>query len=317
MKNHHIKIVVLLLLTAFAYIPFSGKALHIDDPLFYHTAKQVIRNPLDPYSYEIVWFGKKERLFDFFSNPPLLGYYIALIINFLGEGERTLHISLLLFTIISALSMYFLSIRFISMPLVSALFFIFSPICMVMGQTLMPDMALAAFFLLSITLFIHGYDKNNPLFLLISGISAAIAVLTRYNGISIIPLITLYYLLYFDKKKKWGVAVIIFPIISILLWNIYTLEIYGKMHLLSQLKFQSYGSRLSITKILIHLLPHIAYLGGGTIFPLLFFVPFFSGIRKKPVFLSILLLGTVCCVYIPLRKFTHYNLINFSLGVLF
>src|ERR1022692_3832133 len=51
--------VILLLLALACLLPFGGKALHMDDPLFIWAAKQITRHPFDPYGFSVVWYGNR------------------------------------------------------------------------------------------------------------------------------------------------------------------------------------------------------------------------------------------------------------------
>ena len=152
---------ILCLASIIIHLPFLNQALRIDDTVFLRTAQQILKNPLDPYSFVTNWMGRPEKAFDFFSNPPLISYYLALVISFFGKKESVVHFSYLIFTLISVSSMYFFARRFTKFPLSSPLLLIATPIYMIMAHTIMPDIALLAFMLLSITLFIYGSDREN------------------------------------------------------------------------------------------------------------------------------------------------------------
>ena len=328
MKNNKITLFIILAICAvIIHIPFLNKALHIDDTLFYYTAKQISTDPLDPYSFYINWRGVTERAYDFFSNPPGAGYYIALIIFLFGASEKIIHASYILFSLISVFSMYFLAKRFTPLdskhltgftkfPFVSALLLLLSPIYIVMAHTIMPDLPLAAFFLLSVTLFIYGSDQENMLLLILSGIAASIAIMLRYNGLCIIPILLLYYLSHFDKNKKWTIIILLFPLGIFVAWNLFTKIAYGNSHFLTHIVFQNYLGQLDLKTAITHLVPHLSYLGGGTIFFLFFLAPFFHKSRINKIIFIIL--GTyIFFTAFHLRESLNYDYTHILLAAFF
>src|SRR5262245_47853775 len=46
-----------ILLAAFCLVPFLGKGYTIDDPLFLLAARQILKTPLQPWSYPLCWNG--------------------------------------------------------------------------------------------------------------------------------------------------------------------------------------------------------------------------------------------------------------------
>jgi hypothetical protein len=61
------KIALLSIAIVISALPFLNQPMHIDDPLFLQTARNVIHNPLDPYGSVTNWLGKPDKLFDIFS----------------------------------------------------------------------------------------------------------------------------------------------------------------------------------------------------------------------------------------------------------
>jgi len=118
------KIAYLSIVIVISALPFLNQPVHIDDPLFLQTARNVINNPFDPYGSSINWLGDSEKLFDFFSNPPLFSYYLAGVITIWGESERAMHLACIPFALMAGIWMYFLSRRFGAPAFASALFLV-------------------------------------------------------------------------------------------------------------------------------------------------------------------------------------------------
>jgi hypothetical protein len=49
--------IILIAATTACLLPFVGKSFNIDDPLFVWTAKQIVRHPIDPYGFPVVWYA--------------------------------------------------------------------------------------------------------------------------------------------------------------------------------------------------------------------------------------------------------------------
>src|SRR5260370_6697650 len=70
----------LTVLTSLCLLPFSGRAFHIDDPLFVWTAQHITKHPLDPYNFPVVWYSVPAMpVSRITKNPPLACYYAAAI----------------------------------------------------------------------------------------------------------------------------------------------------------------------------------------------------------------------------------------------
>jgi hypothetical protein len=87
--------VVLTVATLAFLLPFAGKAIHIDDPLFIWAGRQMRAHPFNPYGFDVNWYGTTMRMADVTKNPPLACAYIALLSSIFGEREFWLHVGFL------------------------------------------------------------------------------------------------------------------------------------------------------------------------------------------------------------------------------
>jgi hypothetical protein len=71
--------VLLAALTLLCLLPFSGKAFDADDTLFVWAAQRIVKHPLDPYGFRVVWYTTEMSMWEVTKNPPLGCYYSALI----------------------------------------------------------------------------------------------------------------------------------------------------------------------------------------------------------------------------------------------
>jgi 4-amino-4-deoxy-L-arabinose transferase-like glycosyltransferase len=278
--------------------------VHIDDPIFLQTARNVISNPLDPYGSVTNWLGKPQKLFDFFSNPPLFSYYLAIIITIWGESERALHLACIPFALVAGIGMYFLSQRFGAPAFASALFLVLSPVFLTMSHTLMPDVAMCAFAISGILLFVRGYDRNNPLDVILGALLAGVAPLLRYNGLIAPVLIMLYIVLHFRKEKFKYATSLFIPVMLFTAWNLFTLKKYGTMHFLHHMRFQKYGGS-GIYDVILYFLPHFMFI--ASCFPLLFLILLW---KKRNAFIGLPSFGCALILTVLIQSETHYAPVN-------
>src|SRR5438105_3198072 len=86
----------LTLLVAAALIPFLAKPFNMDDPLFIWAARHIQTHPLNPYGFEINWFGTLTPMWEATKNPPLACYYLAIAGAVVGWSEVALRSAMLL-----------------------------------------------------------------------------------------------------------------------------------------------------------------------------------------------------------------------------
>ena len=89
----------LLLLGLALTVPFLNKPFHIDDPDYLRIARQIRRDPLDPYGFELTRGGRWYEAGAVHPSPPLFCYALAGVTAVFGEDEIPLHIFSSLFVI--------------------------------------------------------------------------------------------------------------------------------------------------------------------------------------------------------------------------
>ncbi|MCG6535128.1 MAG: glycosyltransferase family 39 protein, partial [Syntrophales bacterium LBB04] len=136
-KGRTVSIFIIAFAVILCLLPFSNKAFNIDDPLFIWTATQIQTHPGDFYGFRVNWYLTEMPVYEIQKNPPLVSYYIALIMNLFGSAEIVLHIAFLLPSIATALGIYSLARRFCSQPLLATLISIMTPAFLVSWTTIM------------------------------------------------------------------------------------------------------------------------------------------------------------------------------------
>src|SRR6478609_8747543 len=175
-----------------ALAPFLNKAFHIDDPLFLWMAQQIAHHPGDPYGFAVNWYVSNQPMFSIMQNPPLSSYYIALIASFLGWSEPAMHGAFLVPAIAAVLGTFFLAQRLSGSPLTGALLTLFTPVFLVSATTVMCDVWLLALWVWSVHCWLRGLERQSYWLLLLASLLAAAAALTKYFGVSLVPLLAVY-----------------------------------------------------------------------------------------------------------------------------
>jgi 4-amino-4-deoxy-L-arabinose transferase-like glycosyltransferase len=223
---------ILIIICILSFAPFLDKAFHIDDPLFIWTAKQVQTHPFDFYGFKVNWNGTEMPMWMRTQNPPLASYYIALVAYWFGWREMTLHLAFLVPSLAAILGTYFLARDLCRRPMIAALASLATPVFLVSGTTLMCDTLMLSFWVWAIFFWSRGIKAKSNLSLLCASLLIAACSLTKYFGVSLVPLLLAYSL---AEKRKPGYWILFLSIPLLVLaayqWTTYTL--YGRGLLLN------------------------------------------------------------------------------------
>ena len=209
------------------YLPFLNKAYSIDDPLFIWSAKQIQNSPLNPYGFNVIWYFSEMPMSFVTKNPPLASYYIAGASLFLGWDEIAIHLIFLLPAIAVAIGTYLFANRYCEHPLHAALAGILTPVFLVSSLTVMSDMLMLAFWIFAIYFWIKGIENKSPIAFMLAGLLISFAVLTKYFGIMLIPLL-IFYSLYRERRIGYHFLFFLIPIIILVLYQWWTESLYGR-----------------------------------------------------------------------------------------
>ena len=182
-------------LTLATLLPFLNKAYDIDDPLFLWMGQQIMRQPFDPYGGIVHWSSLAQPMWVAMQNPPLCSYYIAAVGSFAGFGEAVMHGAFLLPAIAAVLGTFALAKRLCRSPLTAASLTLFTPVFLISASHVMCDVMLLAFWLWAIHFWLAGLDGEKWRLLLVSAVLISGATLTKYFGVSLIPLLLVYTLM--------------------------------------------------------------------------------------------------------------------------
>lgn len=283
--------VLLSLLTLACLLPFSGRAFHIDDPLFIWTAREITKHPLHPYGFRVVWTSSSLPMFALASNPPLSSYYIALAGSLAGWSERALHVAFLAPALIVVLGTYRLAQRFTRFPFLAAVISLFTPVFLVSACSVMCDITMLALWTVGTILWIEGLERPKPTYLIGSALTLVACALTKYFGACSIILLMVYSVLKNKSSKRVAWYFLISAAILVA-YSIWLHRVTDRSLLLSIASFairSQASSKLSVpTKAVVGLI-----FAGGCLLPALTYIPvLFSRLQ--------ILLGAILCAVLGL-----------------
>lgn len=208
----------LTLVVVLALGPFLDKPFNMDDPLFVWTARQIQAHPLDPFGFEVNWYGTPLPMSQVTRNPPLASYYMALAAAVLGWSERALHAAFLLPAIAVVLGTYRLAARACDRPLLAALAAALSPVFLVSSTSVMCDVLMLACWLWAVVLWLEGLEQKSWARLAAAAGLMTLAALTKYFGAALVPLLAACGLIK-ERRPGWWAALLLVPVAGLLGWQ--------------------------------------------------------------------------------------------------
>lgn len=219
--------VLAFLLPVVLLVPFAGKAYHLDDPFYLWVGQQILQNPFDFYGFTLNWSGTEAPAWLVNKNPPLVSYYAALIGLLFGWGEVAMHLAFLLPAGITGLGVYYLAARFCSRPLLATFATVLTPAFLVSASNIMAEVMMLCFYVWAIELWLRGLERDRPSLLWSAAVLIVLSTLSKYLGVSVIPLLVAYTL---AEKRALGVWLL--PLASavcaILAYEMLTYMLYGQ-----------------------------------------------------------------------------------------
>jgi len=181
------------------FIPSGGDS-------FYAWPKMGFRAPLLPYLISIFYFFNLEFLTNFLM--PLIGALSVILVYKLGKELFNKKVAL-----------------------ISSLFFAFIPLHVFYSGRILTGVLFTFFVLLAFLSFWKGYEENNKTHKILFGVFLALALLSRYTALWIMPIFLIYFLirdksLKFLKDKYLGYSILAF-FITLVPWFIYGIFEYN------------------------------------------------------------------------------------------
>lgn len=272
-------------------LPFSDKAFHMDDPMYIWAAKHILSDPVNFYGFNVNWFGIETPMPYAMKNPPLVSYYIAFVASIFGFGEKAIHTAMIVPAVAAGTGTFVLAKRLCSMPITAALICIVTPVFVISSSTVMCDTLMLALWIWAIILWMEGLDRDSHFLLLAAGLLIAMSALTKYFGISLIPLLTVYSV--FRKKTPvlWVPAMIL-PVLVLAGYQIATETMYGRGLLFDAADYAGNLRGESGMQYLKNGLNGITFLGGCVITTVLY-IPLIWSRRVLFIFLVLTIVAVI------------------------
>jgi len=262
---------LILVLTVTALLPFLQKPFHVDDPLFLWSAEQIVREPLDFYGTPVNWYGMEQPLHEVTKNPPLVPFAIAAASRLVGFSEAALHAVFLAPAAAATLGTWFLAARLGAPPTLAALTLLFSPVFLTSATSVMCDVPLLACFVWTIFFWIRGLEDRRTGSLFAAGLLVAVAALTKYFGMALLPLLVLFALWRERRLGIWCVALLV-PLVVLAAYQWGTFELYGRGLLSDAAEYAGTKRADEGEGLLSQTLVGLSFTGACAA-PLLFFLP--------------------------------------------
>jgi len=215
----------LTLVTVLVFLPFIGKPFSIDDPLFIWAAKHIQSRPLNPYGFNVNWYGFNDPFWLVTKNPPLECYYLAAA-GIVGWSETIMHAALLLPAIASVLGTYRLATHFCKHAGLAALLALFTPVFVVSGTTIMCDVLMLAFWVWALVFWIEGTKYRRPGYFAAAAVFVTCETLTKYFGACLIPLVAAWSIAGKRPVKEW-LGWLLIPVAVLIGYQFATYSLYG------------------------------------------------------------------------------------------
>ncbi len=248
--------------TVACLLPFSGRAFHIDDPLFVFAARQITQHPLDPYGFNVIWYESLNRMADVTMNPPLACYYGAAVGRIAGWSERAFHLAFLVPALALIFGTYRLAKHFTRLPLLAGLATLLTPGILVSACSVMCDTMMVALWVWAVILWIEGLEPRRFWYLAGSGVLMAAGALTKYFGAALILLLAAYSLARLRRFGNW-VWYLLIPAGALAGYELWTHALYGQSLLASAAHFahanRGHASRFTRTLV------SLSFTGGCTL----------------------------------------------------
>src|SRR5438045_497418 len=256
-----------------ALAPFLNIAFHIDDPLFLWMAQQTSQHPADPYGFSVNWYVSAKPMFSIMQNPPLNAYYVALAAKFLGWSELAMHGAFLVPAVAAVLGTVFLAERLSGSPLLGALLVFFTPVFLVSATTVMCDVWLLALWVWSVHCWLRGLEERHSYWLLLlASLLAAAAALTKYFGVSLVPLLAAYTVAR-ERRLTSRLLFLLIPIAIIGIYEAIAKAKYGQGLFTNAIVYPWQGPVKAGKQLSEQFLTGLSFTG-GCLFPALFYVAF-------------------------------------------
>src|SRR5664280_1468777 len=252
---------MLALITIATLSPFLAKPFNIDDPLFVWAAQQIQAHPGNPYGFDVNWYGRVLPMWLVTENPPLICCYLAVAAGIFGWSEIGFHFACLLPAIMVVLGTYRLAKSFCRWPQFAALATLFMPGLLVSATTVMCDVSMLAFWIWTVVFWTEGIKQDNGWKLATAGTLLALALLTKYFGICLIPLLAVYGWLEKRTVGCWA-SYLLIPLATLCAYEWLTRQLYGQASFVAATHYANFMQTSSGISSVVKAVNALTFTGG-------------------------------------------------------
>jgi hypothetical protein len=285
----------LSLLTVALLLPFLGKPLHVDDPMYVWTAKHIVEHPVDFYGLNVNWIQSTDSMAVANKNPPGASYWLALVGALFGWSEPALHAGMLVPAVLAVVGVFLLARSLETPPILASLGLLAMPGFLVSSTTLMADVLALALWTWAVFAWVVGLRERHAGWLAAGALLAGLCILTKYVGLALIPLLLAYTMAKCRRLEVRSFFLLIplaialaFRARMISRYRVDPLEGVGSF----SLKARQSGGPISMEALWIGL----SFLG-GTCLPALLFTPWTFGRRGTALTVVLILLMAVALLW--------------------
>jgi 4-amino-4-deoxy-L-arabinose transferase-like glycosyltransferase len=229
-----------------------------------------------------------------FDNPPLTSYYLALAATVAGWSEIALHLAFLLPAIAAVLGTYTLAKNYCDRPMLAAGVALLTPLFLISGTTIMCDMMLVAFWVWAEVFFEKGLQSGSKAAFFVSGCLAGLAVLTKFSGLSLMPLMVAHGVFKLRRPGWWVIAPLL-PVLFAAGYEWLTFRMYGHGLLTYAATYTSKFRAATQGHGWENIILGVGFMG-GCFLPMLFYAPW---LWSRRVILAGIVLTGACLIGLP------------------
>lgn len=219
------------------------KPLHVDDTTYYFDAAQIAAHPLDPYGYVMLRWSDAVPALHALA-PPGLPYWWAAGMRLFGERPVLWKLWLFPIAFLFVYSLAALLRRFAPLMATPLLVMaVLSPVFLP-SFNLMMDIPSLALSLTALVLFLRACDRDSLASAALAGVTAGLAMQTKYTAFLAAPVMLLYALLH--RKTRLGLLAAALAGLLFVAWEALLWMRYGESHFVYQIRHGDNGDQPKI-----------------------------------------------------------------------
>ena len=279
----------LTLLVLVTSLPFINQAYHIDDRIYLDVARNILTEPLYPYDFEALYEGFVAPDAASHSHLPFTSYYLALTqLVTGGQTEQVAHLAFLAFPLLAALAFYELARGVLRFPLAAAALLLSSTAFLTLSHTIMPEVALLSFWILTLASFHHFLREPTSTWawrvclgaILVAGFMSLLTV-------ALVLLLGTDWVLYrrsaiWKDEARFRIALVLAaPFLLWLLWYLRAYLHYDRVVLVNTFLHIEQRAPFYLAAVGSKLLSFLLHLGGTFVFPVAGWLAFTGRISRR------------------------------------